>query len=203
FDAFRAGLLANADPFSRMVSQRDDFLEIIREKYRNHEYEIASPGQRATIRVDAKAERVLKGRVRSVSAVSSQVDSWTSDVRLYQTYVLIEDDVEGLKPDMTAEVTIHVDAAKEQVLTVPLQAVIGGAEMGVKREVFVRTPTGYDKREVTLGLYNDKMVEVREGLHEGDEVVINPKVLLGDNKAKTRDASGDNGERSGKDGSKK
>ena len=112
-------------------------------------------------------------------------------MKLYQTYVLIEDEAEGLKPDMTAEVTIHVDAAKEQVLAVPLQAVIGGAELGVKREVFVRTPTGYDKREVTLGLYNEKMVEVRDGLHDGDEVVINPKVLLGDAKTKTRDGSGE------------
>ena len=32
------------------------------------------------------------------------------------------------------------------------------------------------------------MVEVREGLGEGDEVVLNPKVLLGD-KAKTRDGA--------------
>jgi multidrug efflux pump subunit AcrA (membrane-fusion protein) len=203
FDAFRAGLMANADPFSRMVSQRDDFLEVIREKYRQHESELASRGQRATIRVDAMSERVLKGHVRTVSAVASQADSWISDVKLYQTYVLIEDEVEGLKPDMTAEVTIHVDAAKEQVLTVPLQAVIGGAEMGVKREVFVRTPTGYDKREVTLGLYNDKMVEVRDGLHEGDEVVINPKVLLGETKTKTRDATGEgNGEKFAKEGEK-
>ena len=32
------------------------------------------------------------------------------------------------------------------------------------------------------------MVEVREGLDEGDEVVINPKVLLGDkDKTKTRE----------------
>src|SRR5262249_29786694 len=157
---------------------------------------LATPGQRASIRVDAMPERLLKGHVRTVSAVASQVDSWTSDVKLYQTYVLIEEEVEGLKPDMTAEVTIHVDAAKEQVLAVPLQAVLGGAELGVKRELFVRTPTGYDKREVTLGLYNDKMVEVRDGLREGDEVVINPKVLLGDTKTRTRDATGEgNGDR--------
>jgi multidrug efflux pump subunit AcrA (membrane-fusion protein) len=203
FDALRVGLMVNADPFSRMVSQREDFLEVVREKYRQHEYELATPGQRASIRVDAMPERLLKGHVRTVSAVASQADSWISDVKLYQTFVLIEDEVEGLKPDMTAEVTIHVDAAKEQVLAVPLQAVIGGAELGVKREVFVRTPTGYDKREVTLGLYNDKIVEVRDGLREGDEVVINPKVLLGDTKTRTRDVTGEgNGEKSGKEGEK-
>lgn len=203
FDSVRAGLLANADPFTRLLTQREDYLEVLREKYRHLDHKIASHGQRASIRVDAMSERLLKGRVRSVSAVASQVDSWTSDVKLYQTYVLIEDEVEGLKPDMTAEVTIHVDAAKEQVLAVPLQAVIGGTELGAKREVFVRTPTGYDKREVTLGLYNDKSVEVRDGLREGDEVVLNPKVLLGDSKAKTRDTAGESGEKAGKEGGEK
>ena len=79
----------------------------------------------------------------------------------------------------------------------PFRAVIGGAELGAKRELFVKTPDGYQKKEVTLGLYNEKMVEIREGLSEGDEVVLNPKVILGDNKTKTRDAaesgSGDKG----------
>ena len=96
---------------------------------------------------------------------------------------------EGLKPDMSAEVTIQVDPPKEPVLCVPLQAVVGGAEGGGKRKVFVMTPAGPQEREVTLGLFNEKMVEVKEGLAEGDEVVLNPKVLLGD-KAKTREARG-------------
>lgn len=200
FDAVRFGMLANPDPFTRLVGHREEVLEGVRDKYRHLEHELASKGQRASVRVDARADRVLKGRVRSVSSIASQVDSWTSDVQLYQTYILIEDEVEGLKPGMTAEVTIHVDAAKEQVVAVPLQAVIGGAELGEKREVFVRTADGYAKREVTLGLYNDKMVEVRDGLQEGDEVVINPKVLLGDAKTKTRDTPAEGGEKPGKEG---
>jgi HlyD family secretion protein len=203
-DLTRIGLLANPHPFSRIVSQLDDYQEVLRDKYKDREYYTASRGQRATVRVDAMPDRTLRGRVRYVSSIASQTDSWASDVKLYPTFVLIEEEVEGLKPDMTAEVTIHVDAAKEQVLAVPLQAVVGGSELGTKRKVFVKTPTGYDEREVTLGLYNEKMVEVREGLAEGDEVVINPRVLLGDNRARTRDAAaengGDGGERKGGDG---
>jgi multidrug efflux pump subunit AcrA (membrane-fusion protein) len=138
--------------------------------------------------VDAFPDRVFAGRVRVVAGVASQTDSWVSDVKVYQTLVQIEEAVPGLKPDMTAEVTIHIDGLKD-VLTVPLQSVVGGAELGAKRKVFVRTPVGYDERDVTLGLMNDRVVEVREGLAEGDEVVINPRVLLGDNKTKTRDAA--------------
>ena len=187
FDGIKIGLQTNPDPFTRLVSQRSDFLELVRDKYRDKEYYTASKGQRATIRVDAKSELLLPGRVRSVAGVASQADAWISDVKLYQTLVLIEKNVDGLKPDMTAEVTINVDGIND-VLAVPLQAIIGGAELGAKRDIFVKNAAGgYDKREVTLGLYNDKMVEVREGLIEGDEVVINPRVLLGDSKIKTRD----------------
>jgi HlyD family secretion protein len=88
---------------------------------------------------------------------------------------------------MTAEVTITVADVLEHVLTLPIQAIVGSAEMGATRECFVMTPHGPDKREITVGMSNDKEVEIRAGLMEGDEVVINPKVLVGD-KAKTREA---------------
>ncbi|MBX9580333.1 MAG: hypothetical protein K2X87_08505 [Gemmataceae bacterium] len=188
-DQLKVGLLSNPDGFTRLVSQHEDYLDDVKHKFRDHEYVTKAPGQRATVRVDAMPDQVLPARVKSVAGVASQTDSWISDVKLYQTLALIEKEVPGLKPGMTAEVTIHVDGMPD-VLTVPLQAVVGGAEMGAKRKVFVKAGGGYDEREITLGLYNDRMVEVKEGLAEGDEVVINPKVLMGDGKAKTRDGGG-------------
>jgi HlyD family secretion protein len=180
----RAGMLAAPDPFHRLVSQHEDYLTEVRGLYRDHEYRTARKGQRASIRVDAFPDQTFAGRVRLVAGVASQTDSWVSDVKVYQTLVQIDDVVPGLKPDMTAEVVIHIDGLKD-VLTVPLQAVVGGAELGAKRKLFVRTPTGYDEREVSLGLMNDRVVEVREGLAEGDEVVINPRVLMGDTRTRT------------------
>jgi HlyD family secretion protein len=73
--------------------------------------------------------------------------------------------------------------------------------------VYVQTPLGPQEREVVLGKFNDKMIEVQKGLQEGDEVIINPKVLLGE-KAKTREEGQDapkarsgpgNGEKDGGD----
>jgi hypothetical protein len=186
FDSLRAGFLVGSNPFTRLVSQSDTALAALREEYRDEEYELRSPGQTALIRVDAFPSRVLKGHVRSVAAVSSMQDWMSSDVKVYQTLVTIDEPVEGLKPDMSAEVTIVVDPPKEPVLCVPLQAVAGGAEGADKRRVYVMTPAGPQEREVVLGLFNDKMVEVKSGLAEGDEVVLNPKVLLGD-RAKTRE----------------
>jgi multidrug efflux pump subunit AcrA (membrane-fusion protein) len=204
--------MLTTDPFYRLMTQRAEGLDHVRDKFRNYEYQTTSEGQKASIRVDALPDRIFEGHVRTVASVASQADAFASDVKLYQTIVMIDHEVqpdgtrkrienEQLKPDMTAEVTITVDTAKDPVLTVPVQAVIGGTEMGAKREVFVKTPTGYDRREVKLGLYNERMVEIREGLAENDEVVLNPKVLLApDEKTRTRDGDGKNGNKGDKGG---
>jgi len=210
-ECVQTGMLLSFDPIGRILAARTDTAELLRsgpEGLRRHEYRKVLDGQRAIIRVESIPEKQFVGHVRSVSAVASQADWWNSDAKLYQTYVLIEGELhpdgkvvpiegEHIKPDMTAEVTISVDATKTPVITAPIQAIIGGAEMGATREIFVKTPTGFERREVILGLYNDKMVEIRKGLVEGDEVVVNPKVLLGDkDKTKTRDA-GDSKEKNG------
>ncbi len=208
-DSAMLAMLANPNPFTRLVSQKQEYIDKLRQQFRRQEYQTVSEGQKAMIRVDALPERVFEGHVRTVAAVASQADSWISDVKLYQTLVMVDYEVlpdgtkkridnEQLKPDMTAEVTITVDTAREPVLTIPVQSIIGGAEMGGKREVFVKTPTGYDRREVKLGLYNEKAVEIREGLAENEEIVLNPKVLLAaDDKTKTRDDGGKNGNKGG------
>ncbi len=194
-DTLRVGLLTNPNALSRLLLNSEATLTTLREQYRREEYIIASRGQTAKIRVDAFPNRVIEGHVRSKAAVASQTDFFASEVKVYQTLVILDESVEGLQPDMSAEVTIQVDPPREPVLCVPLQAVVGGAEGGSKRRVFVMTPSGPEEKEVTLGLFNEKMVEVREGLSEGDDVVLNPKVILGD-KAKTREEGGDlNGRR--------
>ncbi len=202
FEAVRAAFAVNPDPLTALVSQSDPYQEALGERYRHMAFTLDRPGQGATVRVDAMPDRVLSAHVRTVAAIASQADMMASDVKVYSTLVRIDDDIEGLKPDMTAEVTIKVDAAREQVLAVPLQAVVGGAEMGAARKLWVRTADGgYEERDVKLGLANEKMVEVAEGLTEGDEVVLNPKVLAGD-KSKTRDAAAEAAKGGSPDGEK-
>jgi HlyD family secretion protein len=185
-DAVRAGLLAGPHGMTRLIGQSEYVLNTLREANRDKEYYLASPGQRASVRVEAFPDRVLQAHVRMVAAVASQTDFFSSDVKVYQTLVTIDESMDGLKPDMSAEVTIQVDPPKEAVLAVPIQAVVGGSEGGAKRRVYVLAPEGPQEREVVLGVFNDKRVEVREGLSEGDVVVLNPRVLLGD-KAKVRE----------------
>ncbi len=169
-------------------------------------------GQKATIRVYSFGGKILHGEVESVANQAAQTDWMSSDVKVYNTRVKIySKDIEGidLKPGMSAEVTIDVETALDHVLTVPVQAVFGGSEMGRERKVIVQTPEGPKERTIEIGLSNDRMVEVTKGLEEGDEVVENPKAVVGD-KIKTRDSAPANngskgpgergGERKGKGG---
>src|SRR4029077_4774144 len=77
--------------------------------------------------------------------------------------------------------------ALEHVLTVPVEAIVGAAEMGAHRTCFVLTPDGPVERDIVVGVSNETVAEIKEGLQEGDDVVLNPKILVGD-RAKTRQA---------------
>jgi HlyD family secretion protein len=182
-DVLRAALLVQPDDLSRllnMVAMPD-----IRERFRDHELQKVTDGLRATVRVEAFPDRVLHGHVKSVATVAAQQDWMSADVKNYQTMVAIDESLEGLKPGMSAEVTIHVESTDANVLTVPIQAVFGGVELGGKRKVFVKSGDDIRERDISIGLANEKIVEVKDGLAEGDVVVLNPKAILGD-KAKTR-----------------
>src|SRR5579884_3583829 len=141
--------------------------------------------QKAKILVDSFSDHPLHGHIDSVANTSSQLDWLSSDVRYYTTKVAIDDPIPGLKPGMNAKVTIYIHDTLEHVLRVQVEAIVGGPEMGDQRKVYVLTKDGPVERIVTPGMNNDKLVEIKEGLTEGEEVVLNPVAIVGD-KVKTR-----------------
>ncbi len=140
------------------------------------------PEQPAKVRLDAFPERSFAAKVKTVATVADQGDWLSSDVKAYQTMVSIEEDVEslGLKPGMSAAVTIFTEQRSEDALTIPIQAIMGTAGIGKKQKCYVMTPQGPKEREITIGISNEKMVEVTEGLEEGEQVVLNPRSLQND-----------------------
>jgi multidrug resistance efflux pump len=135
-------------------------------------------GQPALIRVDAANERALRGHVQNIATFATQV-GWPVDVRAFITKVAVDPkEIEGLdlRPGMSAEVTIGGEAA-EHVLAVPTEAIVGGSELGSERKVFVMTADGPEERAVTVGASNPHRAEIKSGLNEGDEVIVNPGAL--------------------------
>ncbi|MDP2133499.1 MAG: efflux RND transporter periplasmic adaptor subunit [Sulfuritalea sp.] len=80
-----------------------------------------------------------------------------------------------LKPAMYASVELAVGGSVK-VVTVPLSAVI---DSGTRQIVLLQKGEGrFEPREVKLGARSDEHVEVREGLAEGDAVVVAANFLI-------------------------
>src|SRR5262249_51248425 len=126
------------------------------------------------------------------------------DIKVYQTYIAVDDTrLEGLKPGMDAVVTIFVDTTPEPVVTIPLQGLMGSVEMGEKRNCFVMVEGHPEMREITVGKTNETVAEVKEGLKEGDVVILNPAILLSDKEKAmygVQSGSGDQGGQAGQGG---
>lgn len=162
-------------PMAKMIN--DIGAVALRDKLVTMEQIQIKRGLPAEITIDAFANRAaLRGHVKTVDEVPAQTD-WTSmDVTVYRTMVSIDGEAEGLKPGMKAAVKIYTETKAENVLIIPTQSVIGNPTSGFY--VYVKEGDKKPfKKQIQLGMNNEKMVEVKEGLSEGDEVILNIRDL--------------------------
>ncbi len=108
------------------------------------------------------------------SSSSSSSSSSTSSA-IYYNALLDVDNSEGiLRIDMTADVTIDIASAKD-ALAVPLTAL--RSDGAGKVTVYVLGEGGaVDRRECLAGIRDDRYVEIKEGLEEGDRIVLGDDV---------------------------
>ncbi len=141
-------------------------------------------GQRARIQVDAFPNEILTG---VVDAVAPRPDLRYFDrqgIKVYPTHVEIEDGPKGLRPGMTAEVEILLREL-DDVLSVPIQAVLRYDD---KWHVAVKRPGGgFDWREVILGVGDDEVVEVKQGINPGEAVALDPISLLSEEERRVKE----------------
>ena len=122
----------------------------------------AKVGLQARARYQAWDDREFSGKVLRLAPV---IDEKT---RALRAEVQIENKERLLRPGMFVAVTI-IGARHENVPVVPRRAL---TDRGGKRVVFVLKGQRVVRQEVTLGLGNDNVVEIRDGVHPGDRVVV-------------------------------
>jgi multidrug resistance efflux pump len=128
-------------------------------------------GQAVTVAVDAFPDRALPGVVESVNTLPNPSDRWMNpDLKVYATLIRLQGTYPNLKPGMSVKAEVLVAELKD-VLSVPVQAVAGGVG---RPAVWVFEGGASRETPVALGLSNDRFVEVKEGLREGDEVLLAP-----------------------------
>lgn len=132
-----------------------------------------SAGRAATLTLDALPGRTYRAVITKVAPASVKLTGKDQEVFPVEAQLEAPDGL--VKPGMTADVRIHLDA-KPNVLVVPLEAIT--KEAGRSYVTRVNAKAGQQDRtekvEVVLGLRNDREVEIVSGLDEGARVVLRP-----------------------------
>jgi HlyD family secretion protein len=150
------------------------------------------PGQPAEINADALLGQPLKGTVHEISSSANASASGTTEQKTeFEIKIAITDPPKTLRPGMTATADI-VTNTNQHALSVPLQCVAlrtvdqlmkkgekrSDAEARFKpdKDGFVEVVFCIENgkavaRQVKTGIQSDELIEITDGLKEGDEVV--------------------------------
>ncbi|HET6427021.1 MAG TPA: efflux RND transporter periplasmic adaptor subunit, partial [Phycisphaerae bacterium] len=128
-------------------------------------------GMPVRITVDALPGQVFWGRVGKIGLLPDAQSAWMNpDLKVYDTEIYIEGDARKLRPSNTCRAEIIVEQHTD-CLYVPVQSVV---RVGGKTVAYVQTAKGPERREVKVGLDNNRMIRIVEGLKEGEPVLLAP-----------------------------
>jgi Cu(I)/Ag(I) efflux system membrane fusion protein len=126
-------------------------------------------GQAAEVGIDAYPGRRFAGRLNYI------YPTLNAQTRTVPVRIELPNPRGELRPAMYAQVELKVGSGGT-VLAVPVSAVIDG---GAQQRVIVQQAEGrFEPREVRLGLRGDDYVEVKEGIREGEQVVVAANFLI-------------------------
>jgi Cu(I)/Ag(I) efflux system membrane fusion protein len=126
-------------------------------------------GQAADVSIDAYPGKVFSGKV------SYLYPTLNPQTRTVPVRIELPNPRGELRPAMYANAEIKVGAGRT-ALTVPISAVI---DSGTSQRVIVQKEEGhFEPRDVKLGLRGDDYVEVKEGVKDGELVVVAANFLI-------------------------
>jgi Cu(I)/Ag(I) efflux system membrane fusion protein len=126
-------------------------------------------GQKANVSINAFPEKAFEGRIAYI------YPTLNAQTRTVPVRVELPNPGGLLRPAMYANVEFGAGSTAK-VVTVPTSAVI---DSGTRQTVIVQKAEGrFEPREVKLGVRGDDYVEVREGVKEGELVVVAANFLI-------------------------
>ena len=132
-------------------------------------------GQAARVKVDALPGAEFTGRLSKIGILPDGRNAWLNpDLQLYNCEIEL-DQTGDLRSGMNCETDMMIEH-HERAFYVPLQCVI---RVAGKPVVYVVEDGRAVRRPVTLGLDNNRVVHVIEGLAEGEQVQLNPPLEAG------------------------
>ena len=128
------------------------------------------PGQAARISISAFPDKTFNGIVLRKAPLADPQNWRSPNLKVYATDVAIEGNHDFIKTGMSARVEVIIDRL-QNVLTVPIQAVIA---FEGKKYCYLYRSGGPVRQQVETGQFNANFVEIKSGLTEGDNVLLNP-----------------------------
>jgi len=123
------------------------------------------------ITVDALPGQQFRGRVAVIAPLPDAMSMFMNpDLKLYGTEIHIDGGGDVLRTGMSCRAEILIDRY-DSVLFVPVQCVV---RVNGETTVFVGEGSGTTPRPVKIGLDNNRMVRVLDGLAAGEKVLLAP-----------------------------
>jgi HlyD family secretion protein len=130
-------------------------------------------GMEANVKIDAFPGRVFKGKLVKIGILpDGQSAQLNPDLKLYKCEIECDFKQVAIRPGMSCEVEL-VKEYHENVLYMPVQCVV--RVEGVPR-VYVKDGNEWVPRIVRVGLDNNRMIHILEGVKAGDQVMLAPPV---------------------------
>ena len=163
------GQVVGQDPAQTLFTVADlDVLQVVAEVY-ERDLRFLRAGMAVTVTVESFPNQTFPG---TLVHVGEFVDPASRTIKLRCDVSNIE---YRLKPEMFARVQVLLASAPTAVV-VPRSAVV---RMGAETVVFIqRSDTTFERRPIVTGTVNDDMIEIREGVRDGERLVIKGGVML-------------------------
>jgi len=133
-------------------------------------------GQEAVVRIDSLPDKTFRGVVNYVAPTPDGFRTYYENISVYNTHVWIQDEdnqlPKDLKPGVSAKAEILVKELKD-VLMVPVQSVTSHKGMKV---VQIKQDGMVKVIPVKTGQFNNRFIEIKKGLKEGDQVSLSPEI---------------------------
>ncbi|MGI6777482.1 MAG: efflux RND transporter periplasmic adaptor subunit [Acetivibrionales bacterium] len=156
--------------------------ERLRVKAMVNEYNISSvkEGQKVVITGDAIPEdKEVTGEVRSISPLAIKNSTLDGEEVVVEVAVDIDKTEVNLKPGLNVSCDILTES-KSGILAAPMETIMEDKDGGKFVYVVDEENSIMVRREVKLGVYSDMIVEVLDGINEGELVVLNPQPIFKD-----------------------
>jgi HlyD family secretion protein len=149
-------------------------------------------GQEAEIEVDALPDQVLKGVVSEIANSANTTAAGSAEQKIeFEIKIAVTDPPQTLRPGMTATADVFTKT-NDNALSVPIQAVavrtvdqlaMKGEDRKAAEDKYKADKDGFVEivfvveggkavaKAVKTGIQSDELIEITEGLNEGDEIV--------------------------------